>query len=136
MCELNDIYEKLRKLKENLFKLSLERRTPERLKEKLNEATIDTIIVEPITILVATPRITTLAGLPVIVVRVSTVAVAVDVLPKAIPEVSQGNIEDEKPCFDANERDIGHIEKHLRCRLPNVPLTSHSNPRNIGDARQ
>ncbi|KAH9640582.1 hypothetical protein HF086_000526 [Spodoptera exigua] len=38
--ELNDIYEKLRKLKENLFKLSLERRTPERLKEKLNEATI------------------------------------------------------------------------------------------------
>ncbi|KAH9639839.1 hypothetical protein HF086_015690 [Spodoptera exigua] len=38
--ELNDIYEKLRKLKDNLFKLSLERRTPERLKEKLNEATI------------------------------------------------------------------------------------------------
>lgn len=40
VLELNDIYEKLRKLKENLFKLSLERRTPERLKEKLNEATI------------------------------------------------------------------------------------------------
>lgn len=38
--ELNDIYEKLRKVKENLFKLSFERRTPERLKEKLNEATI------------------------------------------------------------------------------------------------
>ncbi|CAH0701070.1 unnamed protein product [Spodoptera exigua] len=71
-----------------------QRRSPH--KEDLGSVVIifkDTIIVKPITNLVATPRITTLAGLPVIVVRVSTVAVAVDVLPKTIPEVSQGNIE-------------------------------------------
>ncbi|KAF9416260.1 hypothetical protein HW555_006334 [Spodoptera exigua] len=66
----------------------------------------DTIIVKPITNLVATPRITTLAGLPVIVVRVSTVAVAVDVLPKTIPEVSQGNIE-FAPC--AADRTSPHV---------------------------
>lgn len=38
--ELNDIFEKLRLLKENLIKLSYEKRTPERLSEKFKEATV------------------------------------------------------------------------------------------------